>query len=215
MKKELRIKYVDVDLDRDPNTQSSMQCGGNDVILEALSPNYAVEFSDTPDIIFSWYPVCGLKGTDYYKYNCKRCLWLLETEFPDLTDNRLSFITVKNFINGLQKDLSYTFYLFGTIIAIIIITMMAIFWSFVLMYRMLFEEKLYVQYFMGFSPWKRYIGVLSLIISFSVMELIVSILVGSKLGIVMTLATFAFQIMLLYFSLFRKEGESIIQSFKE
>ena len=140
---------------------------------------------------------------------------VLETEFPDLTDNRLSFTTVKNFINGLQKDLSYTFYLFGTIIAIIIITMMAIFCSFVLMYRMLFEEKLYVQYFMGFSPWKRYIGVLSLIISFSVMELIVSILVGSKLGIVMTLATFAFQIMLLYFSLFRKEGESIIQSFKE
>ena len=140
---------------------------------------------------------------------------VLETEFPDLTDNRLSFTTVKNFINGLQKDLSYTFYLFGTIISIIIITMMAIFWSFVLMYRMLFEEKLYVQYFMGFSPWKRYIGVLSLIISFSVMELIVSILVGSKLGIVMTLATFAFQIMLLYFSLFRKEGESIIQSFKE
>ncbi|KER08736.1 putative membrane protein [Streptococcus mitis] len=140
---------------------------------------------------------------------------VLETEFPDLTDNRLSFTTVKNFINGLQKDLSYTFYLFGTIIAIIIITMMAIFWSFVLMYRLLFEEKLYVQYFMGFSPWKRYIGVLSLIISFSVMELIVSILVGSKLGIVMTLATFAFQIILLYFSLFRKEGESIIQSFKE
>lgn len=140
---------------------------------------------------------------------------VLETEFPDLTDNRLSFTTVKNFINGLQKDLSYTFYLFGTIIAIIIITMMAIFWSFVLMYRLLFEEKLYVQYFMGFSPWKRYIGVLSLIISFSVMDLIVSILVGSKLGIVMTLATFAFQIILLYFSLFRKEGESIIQSFKE
>ena len=140
---------------------------------------------------------------------------VLETEFPDLTDNRLSFTTVRNFINGLQKDLSYTFYLFGTIIAIIIITMMAIFWSFVLMYRLLFKEKLYVQYFMGYSPWKRYIGVLSLIISFSVMELIVSILVGSKLGVFMTLATFAFQIMLLYFSLFRKEGESIIQLFKE
>ena len=140
---------------------------------------------------------------------------VLETEFPDLTDNRLSFTTVKNFINGLQKNLSYTFYLFGTIIAIIIITMMAIFWSFVLMYRLLFKEKLYVQYFMGFSPWKRYIGVLSLIISFSVMELIVSTLVGSKLGLFMTLATFAFQIMLLYFSLFRKEGESIIQLFKE
>ena len=182
----------------------------NPVIFVSTPEN--LYFMESANLVVSGYNGL-LKIRD--RETMKQVVSILETEFPDLTDNRLSFSTVKNFINGLQKDLSYTFYLFGTIIAIIIITMMAIFWSFVLMYRMLFEEKLYVQYFMGFSPWKRYIGVLSLIISFSVMELIVSILVGSKLGIVMTLATFAFQIMLLYFSLFRKEGESIIQSFKE
>ncbi len=182
----------------------------NPVIFVSTPEN--LYFMESANLIVSGYNGL-LKIRD--RETMKQVVSVLETEFPDLTDNRLSFTTVKNFINGLQKDLSYTFYLFGTIIAIIIITMMAIFWSFVLMYRLLFEEKLYVQYFMGFSPWKRYIGVLSLIISFSVMELIVSILVGSKLGIVMTLATFAFQIMLLYFSLFRKEGESIIQSFKE
>ena len=182
----------------------------NPVIFVSTPEN--LYFMESANLVVSGYNGL-LKIRD--RETMKQVVSILETEFPDLTDNRLSFTTVKNFINGLQKDLSYTFYLFGTIIAIIIITMMAIFWSFVLMYRMLFEEKLYVQYFMGFSPWKRYIGVLSLIISFSVMELIVSILVGSKLGIVMTLATFAFQIMLLYFSLFRKEGESIIQLFKE
>ena len=182
----------------------------NPVIFVSTPEN--LYFMESANLVVSGYNGL-LKIRD--RETMKQVVSILETEFPDLKDNRLSFTTVKNFINGLQKDLSYTFYLFGTIIAIIIITMMAIFWSFVLMYRMLFEEKLYVQYFMGFSPWKRYIGVLSLIISFSVMELIVSILVGSKLGIVMTLATFAFQIMLLYFSLFRKEGESILQSFKE
>ncbi|RJP13593.1 ABC transporter permease [Streptococcus pseudopneumoniae] len=182
----------------------------NPVIFVSTPEN--LYFMESADLVVSGYNGL-LKIRD--RETMEQVVSVLETEFPDLTDNRLSFTTVKNFINGLQKDLSYTFYLFGTIIAIIIITMMAIFWSFVLMYRLLFEEKLYVQYFMGFSPWKRYIGVVSLIISFSVMELIVSILVGSKLGIVMTLATFAFQIMLLYFSLFRKEGESIIQSFKE
>lgn len=182
----------------------------NPVIFVSTPEN--LYFMESANLVVSGYNGL-LKIRD--RETMKQVVSILETEFPDLTDNRLSFTTVKNFINGLQKDLSYTFYLFGTIIAIIIITMMAIFWSFVLMYRLLFEEKLYVQYFMGFSPWKRYIGVLSLIISFSVMELIVSILVGSKLGIVMTLATFAFQIMLLYFSLFRKEGESIIQSLKE
>lgn len=182
----------------------------NPVIFVSIPEN--LYFMESANLVVSGYNGL-LKIRD--RETMKQVVSILETEFPDLKDNRLSFTTVKNFINGLQKDLSYTFYLFGTIIAIIIITMMAIFWSFVLMYRLLFKEKLYVQYFMGFSPWKRYIGVLSLIISFSVMELIVSILVGSKLGIVMTLATFAFQIMLLYFSLFRKEGESIIQSLKE
>ena len=182
----------------------------NPVIFVSTPEN--LYFMESANLVVSGYNGL-LKIRD--RETMKQVVSILETEFPDLKDNRLSFTTVKNFINGLQKDLSYTFYLFGTIIAIIIITMMAIFWSFVLMYRLLFKEKLYVQYFMGFSPWKRYIGVLSLIISFSVMELIVSILVGSKLGIVMTLATFSFQIMLLYFSLFRKEGESIIQLFKE
>ena len=57
----------------------------------------------------------------------KQVVSILETEFPDLKDNRLSFTTVKNLYQWSQKDLSYTFYLFGTIIAIIIITMMAIF----------------------------------------------------------------------------------------
>lgn len=182
----------------------------NPVIFVSTPEN--LYFMESANLVVSGYNGL-LKIRD--RETMEQVLSVLETEFPDLTDNRLSFTTVKNFINGLQKDLSYTFYLFGTIIAIIIITMMAIFWSFVLMYRLLFKEKLYVQYFMGFSPWKRYIGVLSLIISFSVMELIVSILVGSKLGVFMTLATFTFQILLLYFSLFRKEGESIIQLFKE
>lgn len=182
----------------------------NPVIFVSTPEN--LYFMESANLVVSGYNGL-LKVRD--RETMEQVVSVLETEFPDLTDNRLSFTTVKNFINGLQKDLSYTFYLFGTIIAIIIITMMAIFWSFVLMYRLLFKEKLYVQYFMGFSPWKRYIGVLSLIISFSVMELIVSIIVGSKLGVFMTLATFAFQIILLYFSLFRKEGESIIQLFKE
>ena len=139
---------------------------------------------------------------------------ILDNEFPDLSDNALKFTTVKNYINGLQKDLGYTFYLFGSIIAIIVLTMMAIFWSFVLIYRLLFEGKLYVQYFMGFSPWERYSGVLSLVVGVSAVELLVSILLGSKLGIVLTLVTLAFQLLLLYFNLFRKEGESLIQSFK-
>ncbi|HHJ7841509.1 TPA: ABC transporter permease, partial [Streptococcus pyogenes] len=77
---------------------------------------------------------------------------ILKNDFTNLSDNKLRFKTVKNYINGLQKNLSYTFYLFGSIIIIIVVTLIAIFWSFILVYQLLFEEKLYVQYFMGFSP---------------------------------------------------------------
>ena len=181
----------------------------NPVIFVSTPEN--LYFMESANLVVSGYNGL-LKIRD--RETMKQVVSILETEFPDLKDNRLSFTTVKNFINGLQKDLSYTFYLFGTIIAIIIITMMAIFWSFVLIYRLLFEEKLYVQYFMGFSPWKRYSGVLSLVVGVSAIELLVSILLGSKLGIVLTLVTFAFQLLLLYFNLFRKEVESLIQSFK-
>lgn len=139
---------------------------------------------------------------------------ILENEFPDLIDNEITFTTVKNYINGLQKDLSYTFYLFGSVIAIIMVTLMIIFWSFVLIYRLLFEEKLHVQYFMGFPSWRRYIGVFSLIIGISIIEFLASVLLGSKLGVVLTIATLAFQVMLLYVYLFSKEGKNILQSFK-
>lgn len=139
---------------------------------------------------------------------------ILENEFPDLIDNEITFTTVKNYINGLQKDLSYTFYLFGSVIAIIMVTLIIIFWSFVLVYRLLFEEKLHVQYFMGFPSWRRYIGVFSLIIGISIIEFLASVLLGSKLGVVLTIATLAFQVMLLYVYLFSKEGKNILQSFK-
>ncbi|HEP1478251.1 amino acid ABC transporter permease [Streptococcus pyogenes] len=139
---------------------------------------------------------------------------ILKNDFTNLSDNKLRFKTVKNYINGFQKNLSYTFYLFGSIIIIIVVTLIAIFWSFILVYQLLFEEKLYVQYFMGFSPWKRYILVISLIIGVSIIELLTSIILGSKLGIVLTLITTTFQMFFLYFNVFRKERGSILQSFK-
>ncbi|WP_247275610.1 ABC transporter permease [Streptococcus pyogenes] len=139
---------------------------------------------------------------------------ILKNDFTNLSDNKLRFKTVKNYINGLQKNLSYTFYLFGSIIIIIVVTLIAIFWSFILVYQLLFEEKLYVQYFMGFSPWKRYILVISLIIGVSIIELLTSIILGSKLGIVLTLITTTFQMFFLYFNVFPKERGSILQSFK-
>lgn len=139
---------------------------------------------------------------------------ILENDFPNLADNALRFITVKNYINGFQKNLSYTFYLFGSVIAIIIVTLIAILWSFILVYCLLFEERLAVQYFLGFSPWKRYNAVLLLIIGVSMIVVLTSLFLSSKLGIALALITVTLQMLLLYCNVFRKEGENSLQSFK-
>lgn len=144
----------------------------------------------------------------------KRIKATLKTDFPDLADNQLQFTTVKNYIDGLQKDLSYTFYLFGSVIVLIIVTLIAIFISLILVYRLLFEEKLSVEYFMGFPLWRRYVGILSLIIGVSIVELLVSILLESRLAIVMTILTLLLQMAFLYFYVLRKEASSILQLFK-
>ncbi|MDO4680679.1 MAG: ABC transporter permease [Aerococcus sp.] len=139
---------------------------------------------------------------------------ILKNEFPDLNDNQLQFTTVKNYINGLQKDLGYTFYLFGSTILIIIVLLLAIFWSLVLIYRLIFEERLNVQYFLGFSGWQRYRPVVLLVVGLTVIELIASILLKSRLGVVFTLIAFVSQWVLLYVSFMRRENDRVMQWLK-
>lgn len=93
-------------------------------------------------------------------------------------------------------------------------TLIAILWSFILVYRLLFEERLAVQYFLGFSPWKRYNAVLLLIIGVSMIVVLTSLFLSSKLGIALALITVTLQMLLLYCNVFRKEGENSLQSFK-
>lgn len=140
---------------------------------------------------------------------------IIQSEFPDLLDNDLRFLTVKQYINGLQKKLSHTIYLFGSLIGLILIMLLAVFWSLVLIYQILFREKLAVKYLFGFSAFHRYAGLFSFIILTYALEIFIAWLIGSKLGIVMATIAIISQYSLLYFSVLKNEHFILIKPLKE
>lgn len=149
------------------------------------------------------------------KKTLKRVQKIIRNEFSDLSDNNIQFLTVKHYIDGIQKNLGYTFYLFGSIIAFIILMLLVIFWSFVLVYQLLFKERLYVQYFLGFSSFQRYRRVFIFITVLYLLELLVSFLIESKLGYVIATIALLCQFAMLYFYFCRKGNSQIIYQLKE
>ena len=84
--KTIKIKIVDK-----TETERMNSCFGEnqykdfvDILLEVLSEEYNVEFSDNPQYVFSILPVGMAKGYEYYRYSdCVQCQIILENVKPD------------------------------------------------------------------------------------------------------------------------------------
>lgn len=130
-------------------------------------------------------------------------------------DNDIQFTPVSRYIDGRQKELSYTFYLFGSVILAILISLTSILIALVLMYRITYQDRLIVQYFLGFGLWARYKGIMILVIASAIIEVLISFLLKTKLGIVSAALSLCLQLVLLYGFLLRKEQQKILNIFKE
>lgn len=139
----------------------------------------------------------------------------ITTHFPDLMDNDIQFTPVRRYIDGRQKELSYTFYLFASVILAILISLTSILIALVLMYRIAYQDRLVVQYFLGFGLWARYKGIMILVIASAIIEVLISFLLKTKLGIVSAALSLCLQSVLLYGFLLRKEQQKILNIFKE
>lgn len=139
----------------------------------------------------------------------------IANQFPDLRDNNLQFTTVSHYIDGRQKELSYTFYLFGSVIIAILMSLVTILIVLVLIYQLTHQERLTVQYFLGFSLWIRYRGVALLMLLSTLIEVALSLFLKTKLGLVSTGLSLVLQCVLLYTLLLGKEQNRILRIFKE
>ena len=118
-------------------------------------------------------------------------------------DNDIQFTPVRRYIDGRQKELSYTFYLFGSLILAVLISLTSILIALVLMYRITYQDRLIVQYFLGFGLWARYKGIMILVIVSAIIEVLISFLLKTKLGIVSAALSLCLQSVLLYGFLLR------------
>lgn len=191
-------------------TNSQQETTSQDPIIFVASPEN-LYFMESANLFVSGYNGI-LKLRD--KATLNQVEEIIKQGFPDLADNHLQFTTVNRYINGIQKDLGQTFYLFGGIIGLLIFTLLSVLWGLLLLYRLVYQEKIAVQYFLGFSFFNRYRSLFILILLNSLVQVIILTILGSLLGILLSLLALACQGLILYLSVFRKEQASLIKQFK-
>lgn len=116
----------------------------------------------------------------------------------NLEDNKLKFLSVKNYIDGLRKSLIQTIQWFGMILAILLILL--IFNSLILMmiFRIANQEKIFVKTFLGYSIFEIYTPILALIIGINFLCMLVTLLLQSKLGLLFIFISFIIQLLFLW-----------------
>lgn len=102
-----------------------------------------------------------------------------------LDDNELRFTPVKTFVDGLQKNLLQTITFFGIVISFIILMIMLVLLSMALIFSIINERTIFVKQTLGFSSKKIYTNVILFVLITGLIELCISLLVKSKLGIIL------------------------------
>ncbi|MFS1664334.1 DUF1430 domain-containing protein [Streptococcus sp. zg-JUN1979] len=182
----------------------------NPIIFVASSEN--LYFLETANLFVSGLNgILKLRDDDVYQ----QVRQVLSHPNYQLEDNAVSFTKVKSFINGLQKDLLYTFSLFGSLLLLLLVLSIVVFYMLVLGYQTLYRERLAVSYLLGYSFWQRYRGVLSLLSLTTIGQAVLSILTGSSLGVVVSLVAFFLQLAFLYAYQWRQESSRLLTVIKE
>lgn len=79
-----------------------------------------------------------------------------DLEKHQLSDNHLNFVSVKKYVDGLQKDLKYTIKLFGGVVLFVILLMLLILIALVLIFNLSNHKLIFVKQLLGFSSLKIY-----------------------------------------------------------
>lgn len=132
-----------------------------------------------------------------------------------LEDNKIKFVAIKDFIDGLQKDLSQTIlWFFGVILGIISLSVILLI-SLSHVYRISNNERLYVSKFLGFSFFKMYKVPIVLIIFIWTIEIALVFLFHSKIGIILVLIYGLIQILIFYLYMSKNDIKQLLLSIKE
>ncbi|MDO4813743.1 MAG: hypothetical protein Q3988_01485 [Gemella sp.] len=101
-----------------------------------------------------------------------------------LDDNNIKFSSVSKFVDGLQKDLWKTIYLFGSVVLAITFILVVLLVVIFLTFELANKEKIAVKQFLGYSKKSIYKYPLIFVVSVVLIELLFVLMFWSKLGII-------------------------------
>lgn len=116
-----------------------------------------------------------------------------------LDDNELKFIPVKTFIDGLQKKLAETITLFGALVVFIIVVLILVLIAISFIFSIVNDKIIFVKQMLGFSNNMIYKNVIIFIISMSMIELFLTLLLRSTLGTITIIVVMVLQLVTMYF----------------
>ncbi|MBP2058810.1 hypothetical protein J2Z60_002001 [Lactobacillus colini] len=131
-----------------------------------------------------------------------------------LDDNKLEYTTISNYIDGEQKSLWQTITMFSIVLLFLVIILSLLIIVLAMFYRNINQEKIAVKKFLGFTFWQIYNVPLLIISVVAFVELIVILIVRSKIGIPLVLLNFLVQLTVFYIYLSRTQFSKIIELFK-
>lgn len=131
-----------------------------------------------------------------------------------LADNKLKFVSVQNYIDGDQKRLENTIKLF--LVVVILLVMLEIFDLIVIanIYKTVNREKIYVKKFLGYPFFEIYKLPLVIIVVVNIIQLLSTIVLRSKIGILLILLSFIIQLIIFKFYISHDELDKVIILFK-
>lgn len=130
-------------------------------------------------------------------------------------DNVPVFISISEYIKGAQKDLTCTLYLFGGIDALLLVLSMTLVYAIIRIYQVSQQNFFNVKKFLGYSLSNIYRKTL-LFLTFSfILELLTTILLRSRVGILVVSIKFILQLLFGLLYLRKSSVKQLLFSQKE
>ena len=131
-----------------------------------------------------------------------------------LSDNALTFTAVKNYIDGLQKEIGLTLLWFGLVFVVLILILVGLLLTLATIFRIANQEKINVKKFLGFGFWQLYRGPVVLLSGLMVLELGIMAALRSKFGCLLIAVVALLQLVIFMKYMARSEIERLLSAFK-
>ena len=131
-----------------------------------------------------------------------------------LSDNKLTFKSVSEHVDGIQKRLSETIQLFTFGIILLMVSILIFLAIIISLYKVTFEEEIIIKRFMGHNRARIYSPIVILCILVLVLDFVASVLIRCRISSVLVLIMGIFEIILFYIAIEKGAYKRIVSFLK-